>query len=151
MVILQHDSMAARKLPLNFCYNDIVIVFSWPLIWMLGINVHPKSRRNPSPFADCVASLWDGHNASNSSCVSGCNSPSALTFACKLSRYATAQLPLGLLSDSRRKARSVAQFIAGETIETGVVGVHFGAEIHMAFFIPMEVIHNLRLTLFISE
>ena len=33
---------------------------------------------------------------------------------------------------------NIAEFIAGETVETGVVGIEFGAELGAADFIPAE-------------
>ncbi len=34
--------------------------------------------------------------------------------------------------------QNVAQFVAGETVETGVVGIQFGAELGAADFVPAE-------------
>ena len=34
--------------------------------------------------------------------------------------------------------QNIAQFVAGETVETGVVGVQFGAELSAADFVPAE-------------
>ena len=46
----------------------------------------------------------------------------------------------------RVDAKRVAQFIAGESVETGVVGVQFGAELGAADIVPAEgfaVVHQL--------
>ena len=36
------------------------------------------------------------------------------------------------------RIKNIAQFVAGETVETGVVGIQFGAELGTADFVPAE-------------